>query len=467
MDSAPMLGDFRKLYWRRASTSNQLLSLAAAHEGVDSLRDQNDQELQSSMTKAIKLGDFERVQSHLQDQITRAPSDVDQTNQETFVASQGSNATQKSSPKNVSTGRGIMSGLPKLYRKSLVSAYRQMSREQPQTTSLSFEQPVPTLRRHLSASHGHSSISGNMVREYHSDIEIPCVVASCNTAPPTQVTSKSPQTTSNITILSYKPAKHGPISSVSDTKFSLDQQHESLLLQLIPLRAGDASIMAKDVQVALNGVHVFLDMSNINISFHRALRRKYSIAENARFVPLPQLNLNFLTEILVRGRRTLVLNVGCSVMPRRPEPRYVQELRELGYRVDIRERTQVSELRNWSCKENREVSSSDELATARKIARYMEELVDETLQTRIAESVMECFSKPGTLVIATGDAQPAKYSDGFFTYAERALKMGWHVEVVSWKISLSSHWQKLVRTQKWGERFRIIILDNYLEELLM
>ena len=79
---------------------------------------------------------------------------------------------------------------------------------------------------------------------------------------------------------------------------------------------------------------------------------------------------------------------------------------------------------------------------------------------------MEYFEKQGTLVLATGDAQPAKYSDGFFAYAERALKMGWHVEVASWKNSLSSHWRDSEWTAKWADRFSIIELDSFMDELL-
>lgn len=279
---------------------------------------------------------------------------------------------------------------------------------------------------------------------------------------------ETPQTMRSTAILSYKLADRGPISPILGTKLSLDQQHESLTLRLVPLRAGDVSIEANNNSIAPNGVHVFLDMSNINISFQHALRQKYSIKEHARFVPLPQLNLQLLTEILVRNRRTITLNAGCSVLPNRQEPRFVQELRNLGYRVDLRERKRINETRAPGGSGGRgDASCSDELADLHKVARFMEDLVDETLQTRIAESVMEYFDSPGTLVLATGDAQPARYSDGFFMYAERALRMGWYVEVVSWSMSLSSRWRKSGLTQRWGDRFRLIRLDDFLDELLL
>lgn len=191
----------------------------------------------------------------------------------------------------------------------------------------------------------------------------------------------------------------------------------------------------------------------------------YSVHERARFTPLPPLNLEFLTEVLVRGRLTKALTAGCSVKPGCHEPRYIQGLRDLGYHVDLRDRKAVEPDRPSGGRSGG--SSSDEMLRSHAVGiRYVEDLVDETLQTRIAESVMEYFQEQGTLVLATGDAQPAKYSDGFFTYAERALKMGWNVEVVSWKSSLSSNWKSHGWTSQWGDRFRIIELDDFVDDLL-
>lgn len=209
-------------------------------------------------------------------------------------------------------------------------------------------------------------------------------------------------------------------------------------------------------------------MSNINISFQHNLRVKYLVDENARFSPLPTLDMRFLTEILVRGRQVIAFNAGCSVLPGKPITRYVQELRDYGYHVDLRERKRVvaRPAKLLRGKAGASASSSDELPASTGRARYVEDLVDKTLQTRIAESVMEHFQTNGTIVIATGDAQPAQFSDGFLTYAERALKMGWYVEVVSWKRSLSSYWKSSGWTSQWGNSFRIIELDEFVDDLL-
>lgn len=256
-------------------------------------------------------------------------------------------------------------------------------------------------------------------------------------------------------LVSYQLDPGGPIFKVYDCIRTTEEKHQSLMVNLIPHRASDAAMAVRHPTIASNGVHLFLDLSNIDIGFHKALRMRYSLDEHAYFNPLPHLNLQFLTEVLVRGRQTIVLNVGCSTLPGRPEPRHVRSLRKLGYRVDLRERKRVEE------------SSQSKLSkNSAFIVRHVEDLVDETLQTRMAESVMEYFNEQGTLTIATGDARPAKYSDGFLTYAERALKMGWNVEVVSWKGSLSSAWKNPKWTTQWGDKFRTIELDGFLDDIL-
>lgn len=265
-------------------------------------------------------------------------------------------------------------------------------------------------------------------------------------------------------ILNYQPAEYGPIFPVLDQSRTRDEKHRSFTAGLVPLYATDKWINLSYPSVASNGIHVFLDMSNINISFQESLRRRYALPNKARFRPLPTLNLDFLTELLIRGRDCRVLNVGCSTQPGKRVPNYVHRLQDLGYRVDLRERKRLDEMKHSSWIPS--TSSSEEMVPSHSV-RYVEDLVDETLQTRIGESVMEYFQEQGTLVLATGDARPAQYSDGFFTYAERALKMGWNVEVVSWKCSLSSNWRNPVWTDQWAERFRVIELDGLLGELLV
>ncbi|KAH7253473.1 uncharacterized protein BKA55DRAFT_593185 [Fusarium redolens] len=254
-------------------------------------------------------------------------------------------------------------------------------------------------------------------------------------------------------VISYQHFKYGPLTEIHSNVQTTVVKHEGLMKKLVHERVIDSMICRDYSTIAENGIHVFVDMSNIIIGFQKALRAKFGLPESSRFVPLPQMNLAFFHELLTRDRYVEWLNVGCSVRPNRSEPSFVQELKGLGYRVDLRSRRP-------------EQSGSDDHNTFEAGGfRYVEDMVDETLQIRISESVMQYFEEPGTLVIATGDARPAKYSDGFLTQAQRALKMGWSVEVVSWKASLSSAWSTLLKDQSIGSRFRIIELDQFLDEL--
>ncbi|KAM0348271.1 hypothetical protein ACHAPU_004239 [Fusarium lateritium] len=254
-------------------------------------------------------------------------------------------------------------------------------------------------------------------------------------------------------VISYQRFKYGPVTEIHSNVKPTSAKHEALMGRLVHERIVDSMICKDSSTIAENGIHVFIDMSNIIIGFQKALRVKFGLSESTRFVPLPQMNLSSFHELLTRDRYAEWLNVGCSTRPDRGEPPFIQELKDLGYRVDLRNRRPEQS------------GSNDHTTFEAGGFRYVEDMVDETLQIRIGESVMQYFEMPGTLVIATGDARPAKYSDGFLAYARRALKMGWSVEVVSWKASLSSAWSGLLRDNSIGSRFRIIELDQFLDEL--
>lgn len=257
-------------------------------------------------------------------------------------------------------------------------------------------------------------------------------------------------------VLSYQLSKYGPIIEIHDHVTTFEEKHSNLMRKLVSTHACDSLLQRQKPEMVSNGIHVFIDMSNIMIGFQNALRAKYKLAESVRLVPLPRLNLSFLHKLLVRDRHHEMLNVGCSMHPSRDEPLFVQEYQDIGYRVDIRHRRP-------------EQATEDIVRTESAHTRYVEDMVDETLQIRIGESVMQYFDKPGTLVLATGDARPAKYSDGFLAYARRALKMGWNIEVVSWKASRSAAWKRLMLENSpdlvGGMRF--VELDHYLDELWM
>ncbi|EGX96525.1 Cystathionine beta-synthase, core [Cordyceps militaris CM01] len=270
------------------------------------------------------------------------------------------------------------------------------------------------------------------------------------------------KSTSQLTrILTYELSDKAVVVPIFDVARTVEAAHRSLTQNLIPYCTADRHLTLKFPSNSSHGVYIFLDLSNIEISFQKALKKRYGVADAARFSPLPRLNLQFLTELLVRGRSSRGLHVGCSIFPGRKEPRYVQALRNLGYQVDVRERKRVD---NGGL--NVSQSKLPSALGTKPGSRYVEDLVDETLQTRIAEAVMEHFQKQGTIVLATGDAKPAQYSDGFFRYVERALRMGWNVELVAWHGSLSSSWKDNDWTATWGEKFRVIELDSFAYDLL-
>lgn len=70
------------------------------------------------------------------------------------------------------------------------------------------------------------------------------------------------------------------------------------------------------------------------------------------------------------------------------------------------------------------------------------------------------------MVLASGDAAEAEYSGGFLKTVERALKIGWNVEVVAWKNGLSYEYRSTSFLKKWEGRFMVIELDDFSEEML-
>jgi len=73
--------------------------------------------------------------------------------------------------------------------------------------------------------------------------------------------------------------------------------------------------------------------------------------------------------------------------------------------------------------------------------------------------------KPATIVLATGDAAVAEFSGGFMKMVERALQRGWIVELVSFAQGTSYAYRKKEFRAQWGDRFRLVELDPYVEEL--
>ncbi|KAF8603065.1 hypothetical protein BDV93DRAFT_556982 [Ceratobasidium sp. AG-I] len=109
--------------------------------------------------------------------------------------------------------------------------------------------------------------------------------------------------------------------------------------------------------------------------------------------------------------------------------------------------------------------------------RYREEAVDELLQLKLLQTILD--TPPATIVLATGDGASSQFNpDGFVGCVRRAVDRGWKVELIAWEEGVSRAWKELerdVRGQSVGNQgqagrskgtFRIIGLEAWVAELI-
>lgn len=243
-----------------------------------------------------------------------------------------------------------------------------------------------------------------------------------------------------------------------------------------------------------NGIHVFVDASNIFIGFNDQLKRERGIPQ---YWHTNVANLSFdALALLMERRRPVAKRVLVGSLPEVPA---FAKAREVGYEVGLLEKVyKAKELTerqiyfrdrdaqykrrsggkphagasnngNTSGGETSGAITSGSETTGNgpqfAPAKMIEQGVDEILHLKILESVVDSET-PSTMVIATGDAAQAEYSSGFMAMAERALKKGWKVELVSWSKNISGLYMKETFRKRWGEMFKPVFLDEYAEELL-
>lgn len=203
------------------------------------------------------------------------------------------------------------------------------------------------------------------------------------------------------------------------------------------------------------------------IGFHDALKLSRGITTRIRFQHLSFHNLSIILE---RGRSTAKrVLVGSDKFPT------IQEAKTIGYETNILERVhKAKELsprnkRYNSTRNNNSTpgqsSGSETTATMYAPEKWVEQAVDEILHLKILESVVDART-PATIVLATGDAAEAEYSQGFLKMVERALEKGWKVELVSFKHNTSRAYRRKDFRARWGQNFKIVELDEFVEELL-
>ncbi|KAL4874527.1 hypothetical protein BJY04DRAFT_203794 [Aspergillus karnatakaensis] len=222
----------------------------------------------------------------------------------------------------------------------------------------------------------------------------------------------------------------------------------------------------KNLDISSRPVHVFVDMSNIMVGFHDTMKASRNIPLKTRIRRLPLSYQNF-SLILERGRpaakRVLVGSDRIAA---------TSESELLGYEANILNRVQkVKSLttRQLKFRKNPRQTAQDgghgSETNDGSEERWVEQGVDEILHLKILESLLDT-DEPATIVLATGDAAEAEYSGGFMKMVERALRRGWKVELVSFKQTTSYAYQKKEFKSRWKDQFRIIGLDDYVEELL-
>lgn len=107
--------------------------------------------------------------------------------------------------------------------------------------------------------------------------------------------------------------------------------------------------------------------------------------------------------------------------------------------------------------------------------RYREEAVDELLQLKLLQTILD--TPPATIVLATGDGASSQFNpDGFVGCVRRAVDRGWKVELIAWEEGVSRAWKDLERDvrvqtmngQGQGRKggFRIIGLEAWVGDLV-
>jgi hypothetical protein len=194
------------------------------------------------------------------------------------------------------------------------------------------------------------------------------------------------------------------------------------------------------------------------------LSRNIPVQTRIRRLPLSFQNFSLILE---RGR-----SAAKRVLVGSDRIAAISESEQLGYEANILNRVQkIKQLtpRQVKSRRNPRITSQDggqssETNDAPE-ERWVEQGVDEILHLKILESLLDA-DEPATIVLATGDAAEAEYSGGFMKMAERALLRGWRVELVSFSQVTSYAYRKKEFRSRWGSQFQLILLDEYIEELL-
>lgn len=221
--------------------------------------------------------------------------------------------------------------------------------------------------------------------------------------------------------------------------------------------------LSPPTQLKTHGLHVFVDSSNISIGLHDSYKIQHGIPVTTHIRRLP-LSFHNLSLILERGRP-----VAKRVLAGSDRFAAIKEAEKIGYEVNILSRVHKAkeftprQLKFRNAPNHGGVVNSETGSSPPE--RWVEQCVDEILHLKMLESLVDT-DKPATIVLATGDAAEAEFSEGFLRMVERALQKGWKVEVVSFAMNTSFAYKRKEFRAKWKSQFRMINLEDYVEEML-
>ncbi|KAJ1324332.1 hypothetical protein MN608_10393 [Microdochium nivale] len=231
-------------------------------------------------------------------------------------------------------------------------------------------------------------------------------------------------------------------------------------------------------------VHIYVDMSNIHIGFIDTWKIAHHVPISQR-IKVPKFSFENLARILSRDRtvkeKHLAGSVAFPATRRSNWPKHMKDAAGMGYAMKIMER--VLKEKSPSKHHQRKLlgysttheaiyniattstdDSTEDNAPLYVSSRNGEQGVDEVLHVEMLTTMID--HKPGTMVLATGDGAEAEFSQGFKSYAIRAMNLGWHIEICTWKKTISSAWTESSFLAEWGRQIRIIHLDPFLSELV-
>lgn len=263
------------------------------------------------------------------------------------------------------------------------------------------------------------------------------------------------------TLSTYTPKAKKPAKDISRYKTAVERK--AGLVSKLSKQFPDFTINPPSVSNASKNlsVHVFVDASNISIGLHDSYKIQHGIPVTTHIKRLPLSFYNF-SLILERGRP-----VAKKVLAGSDRFAAINEAEKLGYEVNILSRVhKAKEYTSRQLKFRNALGPGGSSETGSfSSERWVEQCVDEILHLKMLESLIDT-DEPATIVLATGDAAEAEYSGGFLRMVERALQKGWSVEVVSFAMNTSFAYKRKEFRAKWGERFRMINLEDYVEEML-